>query len=207
MRFWNSSGHKLSEIRADRPLRAAALAALLAVGGINAAAAETSFVDPELKQRLQLAVANSTSFEDKFTATVWLTDMALRLEKRVQDPAERVEILKTVHHEAQLADLDPELVLAVIDIESAFDRYAISSAGARGLMQVMPFWLEELNRPDDNLFDIQTNVRMGCTILRYYLEMENDQLGPALARYNGSVGKTWYPQRVMDRLSARWFRF
>ncbi len=163
-------------------------------------------VDPALRERLQRAVADSYSFDDEYAATVWLTDMATRLDNRVPDPAERIEILRHVHQEAQRVDLPPELVLAVIDIESAFDRFAVSSAGARGLMQVMPFWLEELNRPDDNLFNIQTNLRMGCTILRYYLDMENDEYSPALARYNGSIGKSWYPERVMGRLSARWFR-
>ena len=97
-------------------------------------------------------------------------------------------------------------MLAVIDIESTFDRFAISVAGARGLMQVMPFWLDELDQPEANLFDIQTNLRMGCTILRYYLDMERGELLPALARYNGSVGKSWYPERVLGRLSNRWFR-
>jgi soluble lytic murein transglycosylase-like protein len=163
-------------------------------------------VDPQLRERLQHAVADSYSFDDEYEATVWLTDMATRLDNRVPDPAERIEILRYVHQEAQRVDLPPELVLAVIDIESAFDRFAVSSAGARGLMQVMPFWLDELNRPDDNLFDIQTNLRMGCTILRYYLDMENNEYSPALARYNGSIGKSWYPERVMGRLSARWFR-
>ena len=163
-------------------------------------------VDPALKERLQSAIADTHSFDDKFDATVWLTDMALRLEQRVPDPKERVEILQYVHQEAQRVDLPPELILAVIDIESAFDRFAVSSAGARGLMQVMPFWLDELDRPDDNLFDIQTNLRMGCTILRYYMDMENDEFSPALARYNGSTGQTWYPERVMGRLSTRWFR-
>jgi len=163
-------------------------------------------VDPALKERLTQAVAVSEGFEDEYDATVWYTYMALRLEKRVPDPAERMEILRHVHNEARMANLPPELVLAVIDVESAFDRFAISSAGARGLMQVMPFWLKELNRPDDNLFDIQTNLRMGCTILRYYMDRENDNFIPALARYNGSVGKSWYGERVLGRLSNRWFR-
>ena len=162
-------------------------------------------IDPALKERLQVAVHDTKSFEDKFSATVWLTDMAIRLGKRVDDPDERVEILRHVHLEARRANLQPELVLAVIDTESAFDRYAISVAGARGLMQVMPFWLEELNVPNANLFDIQTNLRMGCTILRYYLDWEKGDLTKALARYNGSVGKTWYPKLVMGKLRTRWF--
>lgn len=181
------------------------LAGVLLLVILNSAALADD-VDPVLRERLQLAVADSYSFDDEYAATVWLTDMATRLDNRVPDPAERIEILRYVHQEAQRVDLPPELVLAVIDIESAFDRFAVSSAGARGLMQVMPFWLEELNRPDDNLFDIQTNLRMGCTILRYYLDMENNEYSPALARYNGSIGKSWYPERVMGRLSARWFR-
>ncbi len=163
-------------------------------------------VDAELKARLRDAIADTSSFDDKFTATVWLTDMALRLEKRVPDSDERVRILRHVHEEARRANLHPELVLAVIDVESAFDRFAISVAGARGLMQVMPFWLKELNQPEANLFDIQTNLRIGCTILRYYLDMEGGELTPALARYNGSVGKTWYSERVLGRLSSRWFK-
>lgn len=182
-------------------LCATLLSGTLLTTGVAAAA-----VDPELKQRLQAAIADSTSFTDQYAATVWLTDMALRLESRVPDPEERLIILRLVHEEALRADLHPELVLAVIDVESAFDRFAISVAGARGLMQVMPFWLDELDQPDANLFDIQTNLRMGCTILRYYMDMESGELGPALARYNGSVGKTWYSERVLNRLSGRWFK-
>ncbi|MEE4185441.1 MAG: lytic transglycosylase domain-containing protein [Gammaproteobacteria bacterium] len=186
----------------SRPLSALLAAAVLC--GSGPAAAEA--VDPLLKDRLKAAIADSTSFEDQYAATVWLTDMALRLEGRVADPDERVAILRHVHAEAVRAELHPELVLAVIDVESAFDRFAISVAGARGLMQVMPFWLRELDEPEANLFDIQTNLRMGCTILRYYLDMENGELAPALARYNGSTGKRWYPERVLGRLSSRWFQ-
>jgi len=181
-------------------------ASLLSQPGIAA----TQLPDPELKILLQEAISRSESFDDHFDATVWMTDMSTRLAKRVPDPAERLEILATVHLEARRADLPPELVLAVIDIESAFDRWAISVAGARGLMQVMPFWLEEMNRTDDNLFEIKTNVVMGCTILRYYLDVEGGglrkDLQRALARYNGSVGKTWYSEKVMSRLNSKWFR-
>jgi len=185
-------------------LRASLLAciSLLAYAG----AAPASEIDSALKQRLGAAIADSSTFEDKYDAEVWLTDMALRLERRVEDPNERIEILENVHREAARAELPPELVLAVIDTESNFDRFAVSSAGARGLMQVMPFWLDELDVPDANLFDIQTNLRLGCTILRYYMDMENNQYSPALARYNGSTGKTWYPERVMGHLTTRWFK-
>jgi len=167
---------------------------------------QAATVDPALKERLRHAIEDTRSFDDKFSASVWLTDMALRLEQRVPDPAERMEILRHVHQEARRANLHPELVLAVIDIESAFDRFALSSAGARGLMQVMPFWLDELDQPDANLFDIQTNLRIGCPILRYYLDMEQGELTPALARYNGSIGKRRYPERVLGRLSSHWFQ-
>jgi soluble lytic murein transglycosylase-like protein len=131
--------------------------------------------------------------------------MSQRLHRKVKDPQERLLILKTVHYEAARADLPPELVLSVIDIESNFDRFAISSAGARGLMQVMPFWLDEIGRPGDDLFDIHTNLRMGCTILRHYLDREKGNRTRALARYNGSVGKVWYPQRVYSALRKRWY--
>jgi soluble lytic murein transglycosylase-like protein len=98
-------------------------------------------------------------------------------------------------------------VLAVIDVESNFDRFAISSASALGLMQVMPFWVKELGHPDKNaLFDIDFNVLLGCQILKYYLDMENGNLVKGLARYNGSVGKRWYSDRVLDRLRSKWFR-
>ncbi len=168
--------------------------------------APASTIDPLLRERLREAIEDTASFDDRFTATVWMTDMAVRLERHVPDYAERMQILRYVHEEAERAQLHPELVLAVIDVESAFDRFAISVSGARGLMQVMPFWLDELDQPEANLFDIQTNLRMGCTILRYYLDMEDGELSPALARYNGSVGKRWYPERVLERLSNRWFK-
>jgi len=152
------------------------------------------------------AIQSSDSFEDRFDAEVWLTDMSQRLSRKVSDPEERLLILKTVHYEASRADLPPEMVLALIQVESNFDRFAISYAGARGLMQVMPFWLDEIGRPSDDLFDIHTNLRMGCTILRHYLEREKGDRTRALARYNGSVGKVWYPQRVYKALSKRWYR-
>jgi soluble lytic murein transglycosylase-like protein len=178
---------------------------LLALLVTSAAAAQQAF-DPELRARLAAAAADASSFEDRFDATVWLTDMSLRLERQVPDPEERVEILRLAHAEASKAELPPELVLAVIDVESNFDRFALSHAGARGLMQVMPFWLDELGRPDDNLFRIDTNLRYGCTILRFYLDREKGDLIKALARYNGSVGKRWYADRVIDKLRLKWFQ-
>ena len=162
--------------------------------------------DAELRQILLDAASASDSFSDRFDAEVWLTDMSRRLERQVRDPGERIRILTRVHYEARRAGLEPELVLAVIDVESNFDRYAISVAGALGLMQVMPFWLDEIGRPGDNLLHIDTNLRYGCTILKYYLDKENGDLRRALGRYNGSLGKRKYPNKVIDRLTRKWYK-
>lgn len=162
--------------------------------------------DPALVELLRDAASEADSFADEFDAQVWLTDMSSRLSRQVSDPEERISILKNVHYEATRAELAPELVLAVIDVESNFDRFAISHAGARGLMQIMPFWLREIGRPDDNLMQIRTNLRFGCTILKFYLDMENGDLVRALGRYNGSLGKRRYPNKVLDKLRLKWFR-
>ena len=162
--------------------------------------------DPALVALLRQAANDVDSFSDHFDAQVWLTDMSARLARQVEDPGERIDILKRVHQEAARAELAPELVLAVIDVESNFDKYAISVAGARGLMQIMPFWLNEIGRPDDNLIHIGTNLRFGCTILKYYLEMEDGDLKRALGRYNGSLGQRMYPNKVLDKLRLKWYR-
>ncbi len=160
----------------------------------------------ELRYVLQKAINESDSFTDRFDAEVWLLDMARRLAKRVPEPSERLDLLKLVHVEATRVDLPPELVLAVIEVESNFDRWAISRVGAQGYMQIMPFWLHEIGRPDDNLFRPETNLRMGCTILRFYYDKENGDLTRALARYNGSLGRVVYPNKVFKALRTRWVR-
>lgn len=162
--------------------------------------------DPELRDALRTAASDTTSFVDRFDAEVWLTDMSRRLERQVKNPEERIKILKLVHLEADRAGLAPELILAVIETESNFDHYAISVAGAIGLMQIMPFWLEEIGRPDDNLLHIETNLRYGCTILKFYLNKEDGDLRRALGRYNGSLGRRKYPNKVIDKLSKKWFQ-
>ena len=162
--------------------------------------------DPELREVLREAASAADSFEDRFDAEVWLTDMSARLARQVRDPDERIELLTRVHYEASRADLPPELVLAVIEVESYFDRYAVSVAGALGLMQVMPFWKNEIGRPDDNLLHLDTNLRYGCTILKFYLDKEKGDLRRALGRYNGSLGKRKYPNKVIDKLSRKWFK-
>lgn len=170
------------------------------------AAQPVQWEDPALRARLEAAIAESTSFADRFDAEVWLEDMSRRLAGRVQDPAERLEILRHAHAEATRAGLPPEMVLAVIDVESGFQRYAVSRANAQGLMQVMRFWLRELGMEGSALFDIQQNLRMGCTILRYYYDLEKGDWTRALARYNGSLGSRRYPNLVFERLRTRWYQ-
>jgi len=184
--------------------RAIIAAALLFVAAL-ACAAEPG-PDPELREVLRAAASESPSFTDRFDAEVWLTDMSRRLERQVQDPDERIEMLTLVHMEARRVELPPELILAVIEVESNFDRYAVSVAGALGLMQIMPFWIKEIGRPDDNLIHTNTNLRYGCTILRFYYDKENGDLRRALGRYNGSLGKRKYPNKVIDKLSKKWFQ-
>ena len=162
-------------------------------------------IDDEMRQELRNAMYGSEGFEDHIAAEVWLTDMSNRLKRTIPDASYRLGLLKTIHAEAVRARLQPELVLAVIQVESNFDRFAISPAGARGLMQVMPFWIKELGHPDDNLFIPQMNLRYGTTILKYYMDKENGQTSKALARYNGSVGKTRYPRLVYSALRKKWF--
>jgi soluble lytic murein transglycosylase-like protein len=186
------------------------LATLLLLLGASAPASvqdAPDSVDPELRRVLREAVDTAESFADRFDAEVWLTDMSRRLERQLPDTEERMLILRLVHRYAAMFDLPPALVLAVIDVESNFDRYAISWAGALGLMQVMPFWRNEIGRPDDDLHDIQTNLLYGCRILAYYLEKEKGDRRAALARYNGSRGQRWYPDRVFDRLSSKWYQY
>lgn len=161
--------------------------------------------DPELRSALEKAVNSSESFNDRFEAEVWLLDMSGRLQKRMEDEQERLDFLRQVHAEATRARLPPELVLALIQVESNFDRYAVSRVGAQGFMQVMPFWVKEIGRPDDNLIRTSTNLRYGCTILRHYMDRENGNWVRALARYNGSLGKTVYPDKVMNALQRQWF--
>jgi len=179
---------------------AALLAAALAHG------ATTEPPTPALRHLLIEAVHSSTSFKDRFDAEVWLMDMSGRLKTTITDPRTRLRLLKAVHEEATRAHLPPNLVLAVIQVESNFDRFAISQAGAEGLMQVMPFWLEVVGEPKANLFHLHTNLRLGCTILRYYLDQAHGDYQKALARYNGSVGQRWYPDRVFRALETRWYR-
>jgi soluble lytic murein transglycosylase-like protein len=131
----------------------------------------------------------------------WVDDMSRRIASRISDPVTRRELLETVHYEAARAGLDPQLVLAVIHHESGFRKYAVSTAGARGYMQVMPFWVKQIGSGGQNLFSLRTNLRYGCTILRFYLDRENGDYYRALGRYNGSLGRPEYPTAVMAAMS------
>ena len=161
--------------------------------------------DAELSAFLKNTITDADSFNDRFDAEVWLVDMSARLSRFIDNPEQRLELLKAVHREAKKADLKPDLVLALIEVESHFDNYAISRVGAQGLMQVMPFWKKEIGRPQDNLTDIDTNLSYGCRILQFYLKKEKGNWMNALARYNGSYGKYWYPERVMNAWKKRWY--
>ena len=157
-----------------------------------------------LSAYLNRALSADDGFEDRYAAEVWLVDMQQRLARFLADPAERLDLLTRVHQQASELNLPPELVLSVIEVESAFDRYAISRVGAQGLMQVMPFWKDEIGRSDDNLTDTPTNLRYGCHILRFYLDREDQNLSHALAAYNGSSGSLRYPNKVRAAWESHW---
>lgn len=194
-------------ITRGRCARQRVLAALLLCAGA-AHAGPTGEPEPELRHRMAAALAEGASFDDRYVAEVWLTDLSTRVQryapKALREPAQRLEFLRLLHGEAAHAKVSPELALAVVNIESGFDRLAVSTSGAMGYMQIMPFWLEEIGHSGDNLYDARTNLRMGCTILRFYLDQEGESYVRALARYNGSTGKPDYPYLVLNVLNHRW---
>lgn len=134
----------------------------------------------------------------------WRGEMSRRLTRWLPSEGERIDLLNTIHYEATRAGLDPQLVLGLIQVESSFRKYAVSSAGARGFMQIMPFWIGVIGRPGDNLFHMRTNLRYGCIILRHYLDIEKGNLFRALGRYNGSLGKAAYPNKVRTAWEGNW---
>jgi soluble lytic murein transglycosylase-like protein len=162
--------------------------------------------EPELKSAVQHAIDQAQCFEDRYDSAVWYKMMEPRLRKKVPDREERMAILKNVFCEANRPGevrIPPGLVMAIIDIESSFNRYAVSYAGAVGLMQVMPFWPENLGMRRHQLTKAPENIRMGCAILRFYLKRENNNVARALARYNGSTGRRTYSDKVINQWS-RW---
>jgi soluble lytic murein transglycosylase-like protein len=183
--------------------RAVTLALLIALALPPAALADRQ-MDPELRGVIADALQPADCYADRYEQAVWYASMSPRLGRYVKDQREREQILHHVHCEARRVDVPPELVLAVMDVESRFDRYAVSSAGAVGLMQVMPFWPRELGMSNEQLVRVADNVRMGTTILGYYLRKERGNYQRALQRYNGSLGRPTYSDLVIDRLITRW---
>lgn len=161
-------------------------------------------VQAALSQAIADQAPPKSSFRGAMEAVDWLAEMSHRLESRIADRESRHEFLRAVHYEATRAGLDPQLVLGLIQVESGFKKYALSSAGARGFMQVMPFWVEVIGRRNDDLFHLRTNLRYGCTILRHYLDIEQGDLYRALGRYNGSLGQAAYPNLVRAAWHKHW---
>ena len=178
---------------------AAALLAVLALA-LGPRAEAGGQRDPALRPIVQHAIRRAQCFLNRYDAAVWYTLMEPRMARFVHNPAERLRILKQVYcvtHQPGAAKVPPGLVLAVMQVESAFNRWAVSSSGAVGLMQVMPYWPERLGMQGYELVRVSPNIRMGCAILRYYLGITHDDVRLALEEYNGSVGHHRYPDRVL----------
>lgn len=175
------------------------------------AAAGNQIYEPladSVRQRLSTMVADrapaSLNFRSAQDGQRWLEEMDKRLARRMPDRRSRLELLRAVHYEALRARLDPQLVLGLIEVESGFRKYAVSRAGARGYMQVMPFWVKLIGQPAHNLFHLRTNLAYGCAILRHYLDMERGDYFRALGRYNGTLGMPEYPNLVLTAWKGRW---
>jgi soluble lytic murein transglycosylase-like protein len=188
--------------------RAAAIACAWAAGALAAGSPDAGAQrDPELRAVVQQALQNTQCFGDQYDSAVWYKLMEPKLRPYMADHDERVALLRTVYcetHRSGAAPLPPGLVLAVLDVESRFDRWAVSNAGAVGLMQVMPFWPEQLGMHRRELVSMEPNIRMGCAILRHYLETEHNDVRRALGRYNGSTRSREYPDRVVTRWTRYW---
>jgi soluble lytic murein transglycosylase-like protein len=192
---------------APRASLAAILALALAAAAPRAEAGAQQYevLSASVRASLSKAVNERSSVDLKDLDTrAWVRAMTRRAAPRIGDEEATRQFLALVRYEAMRSGLDPHVVLSVIDVESRFRKYAVSKAGARGLMQVMPFWVKELGEPGQNLFTERTNLRYGCTILRHYLDREHGNLANALARYNGSLGQREYPDRVMRAYRERW---
>ena len=161
-------------------------------------------LDPALIARLATTMAEDQSMDNPYDAEVWFRASDQRLSRFVKTPEERLSILQTVYTQAYRNQLDPDLILSVMHVESAFDHFAISKVGAQGLMQVMPFWRLEIGRPQDILTEIETNILYGTTILAHYLEVSKGDLVQALGRYNGSRGRLKYPEKVVSKYRKTW---
>jgi soluble lytic murein transglycosylase-like protein len=192
-------------MRGRRLLSLVLAAAALGGGDAFAGAQQYEVLSASVRASLAQAVNDRTPVDLKDLDTrAWVRAMTRRVSNRFSDEDTARQFLMLVRYESIRAGLDPHLVLAVIDVESKFRKYAVSRSGARGLMQVMPFWVKELGEPGQNLFQERTNLRYGCTILRHYLDREKGNLSNALGRYNGSLGQADYPNRVFKALRDKW---
>jgi soluble lytic murein transglycosylase-like protein len=187
---------------------AAVIVALLLPLQARAGAQKQEPIDPVVLSTLTAQIADRAvpffNFKQPGDAHKWIFEMSNRLQKRIPDRKQRTELLMTIQWEATRAGLDPQLVLGLIEVESGFRKYAVSRAGARGYTQVMPFWTRLFKRPRDNLFSLRTNLRYGCVILRYYVDLEKGDFWRALGRYNGSLGQPEYPDAVHAAWRGRW---
>jgi soluble lytic murein transglycosylase-like protein len=189
--------------------RCALYLALLCAHGAALAGAQiyeplAASVQAALSKRVSDRAPLISSFSSKVDEANWLIAMSRQLDQGIRDYKTRIAFLKSVHYEAIRAGLDPQLVLGLIQVESGFNKYAVSAAGARGFMQVMPFWVKLIGARGDDLFDMRKNLRYGCVILRHYLDLEKGDLYRALGRYNGSQGKPAYPRAVVSAWQHRW---
>jgi soluble lytic murein transglycosylase-like protein len=192
-------------------LRTLRLTALLLAALTSLAFAGNQKYEPlaaSVQSQMQSTISDQATpflaFDTVEEARAWLDAMSQKLKRRMPDQHAREEFLVTVHYEAKRAGLDPQLVLGLIQVESAFRKYAVSSAGARGYMQVMPFWVKQIGQPGQNLFHLRTNLRYGCVILKHYMEVERGDYFRALGRYNGSLGQADYPNMVVRAWISNW---
>ena len=187
--------------------RACAANAVLVAAVLGSAVAHADQQrDPELRAVIERAISQAECFTDRYDSAVWYKMMEPRLRKIVPSEGERMDMLKVIYcetHRPGETRLPAGLIMGLMSVESGFNRYAVSSAGAVGLMQVMPFWPERLGMRRYELTHIEPNIHMGCAILRFYLKYERNDVARALARYNGSVGRRDYPDRVISQWS-RW---
>lgn len=185
--------------------------ALLCLLPLMGWAATQQYQDISLSNRQELrqkfySGTSINSFKDVTHAISWIGQQSQQLRNKIPDDRKRRELLRMIHYEATRYQLDPDLVLALIEVESGFNRFALSHVGASGLMQVMPFWKDLIGSDKDSLFDVQTNLRYGCIILRHYLDVEKNDVARALARYNGSLGTDTYSSLVLNVWQAK-YRF
>jgi soluble lytic murein transglycosylase-like protein len=166
--------------------------------------AMSATVRASLQRSLADTAVTRTAFRNPADGAAWLKEMSRRLAKLMPDESERLEFLTTLHWEASRAGVDPQLMLGLIQVESGFHKYAVSPVGARGYTQVMPFWIKAIGSPDQDLFQLRTNLRYGAVILRHYIDIEHGDLFRALGRYNGSLGQAEYPNLVVNAWKHHW---